>query len=274
MQNNYNDEKLNIYVKRSVSSGVKPIEVYFKPVYDCYGGEVIAYNVNVRVNSVISGVLNSNDYLDGAVDEQLLIKLTYRAISKVFTRKNTLIENSVPFKQIFIPCPTALAYADNLYESLKLIAGDSGLKNDGKLCLLFNASLMDVESDKIAQVFLDVRSVGFKVAVNGYGGSNFSIEKIISACPDYLFLDESVAALVFSREKKTAIAPLINLAKNLGAEVIANEISNDEELREFRLRECVGFVPSSGYKGVLTLKNGWKTVTEIISAVEGERYND
>ena len=36
-------EKLNMYVRRSILSGVKPIEMFFEPVLDCDVGEPLAY---------------------------------------------------------------------------------------------------------------------------------------------------------------------------------------------------------------------------------------
>lgn len=263
MQGN-TQEKLNMCVNYTIQSGVQPIEVLLQPIYDCYGAEAIAYKALVRVNSIVSGVLMPDDYINGTADEELLNQLTFRAIRKVAQAKARLESANVKFRRLYVRCPSSFIYAQDLYANLKLLLAEQGV-TDTKICLEFDAPVMETESAKLQQCFSDIRAAGLKVAVNGYGGQGFSIEKLLRACPDHLFADETLAQLAVDREKRTALPPLINFAKSLGSDVIACGIRSDEQLREFRSRDCYGFIPNRHYKGAFTVESEGKTVHEILT---------
>ena len=80
----YTDAKtdiLNRRVAEAVTSGTKPIELLFEPIYDCGGDDdIIAYRVGARVNSLLVGTLNPADYLCADVSEKLLTDLALRLI--------------------------------------------------------------------------------------------------------------------------------------------------------------------------------------------------
>lgn len=257
-------EKLNRYVEYALDSGVKPIELFLRPIFDCYNGGAIAFEAIARVNSVLFGVLQPDEYLRGCSDEQTLNEFSLRAVEKAAAAQNELKAAQVPFKVIFVPVANSALHSSEIYADLKLALAKNGISaKESKLCLLFDCSVTDEESGALKSTFSDVRAAGVKIAVSGYGGSNFAIEKLLSVCPDYLFLDESVALLALDRQKRSALAPLINFAKSLGGEVIARGVRLDEELREFRSRECFGFVPDENYRGALEVDCELKTCASV-----------
>ena len=85
------------------------------------------------------------------------------------------------------------------------------------------------------------------------GGEGFALEKLLCACPDFAFTSARLNAIATDAEKKNALAPVVNLLANLGGRVVAAEIENDDELREYRARDIFGFVPGAGYAGRLNV---------------------
>lgn len=247
--NNGTAEQLNILVSRTVFSGVRPIELVVQPIYDCDYGEIKAYRIYAKINSITFGVLSSEDYVDYSSNDKLLIELGHNLISKAVSFLMALsAQERIRF--VSLVCPTSIIYDKDLYSFLKklVVAND---ENARKLCLEFSSSVSDLDSETLKNALIDIKAAGVKTAIDGYGGVNFSIEKLLAACPDYLFCDKSLAGLSTDYEKSGAIAPMINLAKSLGANVIAQGIESDVELREFRSRDAFGFIPDSSYKGSL-----------------------
>lgn len=270
-------EKLNIYVKHTLASGVKPIELYMQPVYECYGGQTVAYRAAARVNSMIFGTMEADDYCYSAADESVLAAFSFRVIKKSlsFLRRLQSAENSLlrpPVKALFVRCPSCLLDASELYVNLKLLLAESGVsEKDNKLCLEFDGAATDAESAALTDAFSDIRAASFKTAIGGYGGAAFSLEKLLSVCPDYVFTDGKLSQLALDRGRRSAIAPLINYAKSLGAETVACGVSSDEELREFRSRDCFGFVPSAEYRGVLAVREKQRSAAEtLLNHAEGD----
>lgn len=259
--NETNARQLNNLVARTLQSGVKPFEIALEPVYDCYYGEAEAYRASLFVNSILSGRLAPEDYMRHGTDEKILSDVSLRALKKILALKKKLsgeteaeasetatIGTATRIKAIFVRCATALLSEPELYSRIKAVLKSENADGDG-IYLEFFPEAFEAETDVLKAAFGDVRAAGLKVAIDGYGGENFPIEKLLVVCPDAVFTDESVSKLVTDREKSAAVAPLINLVKGLGGKVIAENVGNDDELREFRTRECFGFIPSSAYSG-------------------------
>ena len=268
-------EKFNMYVRRSLLSGVKPIEMFFEPVLDCDVGEPLAYRGYAKVNSVVAGVLAPGDYLGANVSEKVLADFTMRVLKKTALVSTAMAEKKIKFRFITVKCPVSLVYSDDLYSLLKttlqtFAEAENGLFKPEKICLEFDSELMQTDGAKLKTVFDDIRAAGVKIAVSGYGGDGFSIEKLLAACPDVLFTDEKLTRLVTDREKSGAVAPILNVAKSLGGNIVADGVIGDDELREFRTRDCLGFIPAETYSGRIETKASLMTFDELISAGDGE----
>ena len=245
------EEKISEYVNQSVESGVKPMTLYFEPIYDCYYGEINSFRASVRINSVISGTLNADDYLNAEIPTETAAELTLRFIAKAMRAKAELTEAGVFFKWVSVRCPSGIIREKKLYKKIKeLKTTDDAFE---KICLEFNCSIMQGEEAAIAETFGDLRAAGLRVAVNGFGGDSFQLQKLLKVSPDYLFSDVKLTRLATNKEKQLAIAPMINFAKSLGCEVVITGMISDEELKEFKARECVGFIPDKEYKGILNI---------------------
>ena len=246
------EKQLNSYVARTIASGVKPLETVLEAVYDCYYGEIKGYRASLTVNSVVSGTLYPEEYMRSAADGKLLNDISLKAIKKackikkIFDRAQE--NDGLRSGELYIRCSSSLLEDSELYTRLKDVLSAAG--NSGKgLYLEFYPEAFELDTEILKNAFRDVRAAGLKVAVDGYGGKDFPIEKVISVCPDVVFTSTELNALVTDRERYSAVAPLLNLVKSLGGKAIAEKVDYDEELREFRARDCAGFVPSEKYSG-------------------------
>ena len=161
---------------------------------------------------------------------------------------------------LFVRCPVALIYAENAGGLLASELSGAATENDvdtraiaGKICLEFDASATDADGETLNEFFAEARALSLKIAVDGLGGEGFALEKLLCACPDFAFTSARLNAIATDAEKKNALAPVVNLLANLGGRVVAAEIENDEELREYRARDIFGFLPGAGYAGRLNV---------------------
>lgn len=274
------EKQLNSYVARTIASGVKPLETVLEAVYDCYYGEIKGYRASLTVNSVVSGTLYPEEYMRSAADGKLLNDISLKAIKKackikkIFDRAQE--KDGLRSGELYIRCSSSLLEDNELYTRLKDVL--SALGNSGKgLYLEFYPEAFELDTEILKNAFRDIRAAGLKVAVDGYGGKDFPIEKVISVCPDAVFTSTELNALVTDRERYSAVAPLLNLVKSLGGKAIAEKVDYDEELREFRARDCAGFVPSEKYSGSTGATFKRITESEFIetyAAEESEESDD
>ena len=279
---NDNDIKLNISVKRAIESGIKPIEITLCPIFDLNYGEIKGYKAELVLKSVVAGTVFADEYFNAA-NEKLLNKLALRAIKKAAETVYSFKKSGVDVKMLFIRMPAAFIYSQNVFglidaekAKIKNLKAQNGAKSESangekntqtdenidvfvekickKICICFDEQATFADDKTLSSAFSDIRAAGFKTALSGYGGDNFAIEKIINACPDYVFASRSLSELCQNREKGGAFAPLINLVKSLGGELIAENVFCDDELREFRARDCFGFIPASDYSGRMAVE--------------------
>ena len=257
---NIYNEKLNIFARRTLGSGVKPIETTLTPVFEADFGDVAAYRMQLKINSVVAGVLGENDYLSAQIPEDIAVKYALRSVRKAVAAFAELTKNNLPCSMLFVRCPVALIYAENAGGLLSSELSGAATENDvdaraiaGKICLEFDASATDADGETLNEFFAEARALSLKIAVDGLGGERFALEKLLCACPDFAFTSARLNAIATDAEKKNALAPVVNLLANLGGRVVAAEIENDEELREYRARDIFGFVPGAGYAGRLNV---------------------
>ena len=258
---NIYNEKLNIFARRTLGSGVKPIETMLTPVFAADFGDVAAYRMQLKINSVVAGVLGENDYLSAQIPEDIAVKYALRSVRKAVAAFAELTKNNLPCSMLFVRCPVALIYAENAGGLLSSELSGAATENDvdaraiaGKICLEFDASATDADGETLNTFFAEARALSLKIAVDGLGGEGFALEKLLCACPDFAFTSARLNAIATDAEKKNALAPVVNLLANLGGRVVAAEIENDEELREYRARDIFGFVPGAGYAGRLNVR--------------------
>lgn len=258
---NIYNEKLNIFARRTLVSGVKPIETMLTPVFEADFGDVAAYRMQLKINSVVAGVLGENDYLSAQIPEDIAVKYALRSVRKAVAAFAELTKNNLPCSMLFVRCPVALIYAENAGGLLSSELSGAATENDvdaraiaGKICLEFDASATDADGETLNEFFAEARALSLKIAVDGLGGEGFALEKLLCACPDFAFTSARLNAIATDAEKKNALAPVVNLLANLGGRVVAAEIENDEELREYRARDIFGFVPGAGYAGRLNVR--------------------
>ena len=277
---NIYNEKLNIFARRTLGSGVKPIETMLTPVFEADFGDVAAYRMQLKINSVVAGVLGENDYLSAQIPEDIAVKYALRSVRKAVAAFAELTKNNLPCPMLFVRCPVALIYAENAGGLLASELAGAATENDvdarafaGKICLEFDASATDADGETLNTFFAEARALSLKIAVDGLGGEGFALEKLLCACPDFAFTSARLNAIATDAEKKNALAPVVNLLANLGGRVVAAEIENDEELREYRARDIFGFVPGAGYAGRLNVRLETIALERLIEKSAAEDFS-
>lgn len=277
MQNgNIYSQKLNLFARRTLQSGVKPIETLVTPLFDADFGDAIAYRLQLKVNSVFSGVYAAEEYLSPRLSERISVKYALRSLRKALKAYAEFANCAIPCSVLFVRCPVSLLYAKNvgklLSDELAVCSeGDESLQGIAdRICLEFDGSAMDADGATLESVFAEIRALRLKTAVDGLGGEEFALEKLLCACPDFAFTSARLNALTTDPQKSGALAPVVNLVANLGGRVVADGIETDEQLREYRSRDVFGFLPSARYTGRLNVTSGARPLEEVLDEAQTE----
>lgn len=273
---NIYSQKLNLFARRTLQSGIKPIETLVTPLFDADFGDAIAYRLQLKVNSVFSGVYSAEDYLSPRCGERISVKYALRSLRKALKAYAEFIDGGIPCSVLFVRCPVSLLYAKNVGKLLsdELTAYSEGDERSQdiaeKICLEFDGSAMDADGTMLESAFSEIRALRLKTAVDGLGGEEFALEKLLCACPDFAFTSARLNAIATDPQKSGALAPVVNLVANLGGRVVADGIEGDEQLREYCSRGVFGFLPSARYTGRFNVTSGARLLEEVTGRAQSE----
>lgn len=252
-------EQLNILVERTLASGVAPIEQQFTPVYDPYGEENVALVAHGVVNSVLYGTLTDDD-LAAIAETDAGCDYFVRMLSKACDTLSRLRAKGKPVKWIALRCPLA-ALAPHRLDEVEAAIPDKRLARG--ICLVLPA---EVITDKAyAHPVGYLRSVGYKVAVGGYGTPAFPMLALTQTDIDVVFAP--VPDDLLSRVDGTsAVSALVGFATNLGIDVVTTDVANDSALRGLRSADVFGVTVSPYYNGT-TMRHlaHTQTVAEVLA---------
>lgn len=260
-------EKLDIYVSRTLESGVLPIELKFRPVYDCFGGRVTAYRGQSFINSIVYGVLTPKEY-DKAVDmSETGVALAMADLKKAFKAAELLRRKYVRFEWVSVRCPSYMLLEKDLYSRLKKLAVGENFAHPELICLEFGEDVLTLGGDS-RKGFSDVKAMGFKTAIRGFGEDTFSVASLIDFTPNVVFMSERLIDLLKDRNKAAVMPSFVRVAKSLGIQAVACGIENDDQIREIGRVEALGFLPAENYKGNVPAESKFFGIGELTALAE------
>lgn len=233
-----------IQLRSALSSEIEPITVYKQPVFSCSGSpDPIAFRTETVLNSTLVGRLDPADYQSTADKSARGILLADRTLYAVCKAISLLPENEIHLRWISLYCPVSMITETDLIETLgKLFGGDKEKRK--KLMLEFPVSCLYEESDKLRSTLLDMKLLGVKSALTGYGSEYCPMMRLASFPFDCVILDPGVRALM--QQDPKAAETLIAYARSLHIDVVATGIENGEEEAPLYYRaDCFGYTDTS-----------------------------
>lgn len=238
-------EQLDICVTRTIDSGVVPIELRFTPIYDCLFSNVAGFRGQVSVNSVLYGVLTPQDYLPALEeDRELATAFTARSLRAVLSTLSRLRPETRDLSCITIRCPMTLVKKGALPAEPARILRGAEPRHAAMICLTFGQELLHLPKKTLGDVLLYIRSLGCKVAVEGYGREDFPMTALPYGVPDLLIMTEPAAP----GEDDARLAAYVSFAKSLGAQVLAEGVGTEGRLRQLNSAQCDVYTPARGLR--------------------------
>lgn len=234
-------EQLNSVVRRTVESGVPPIKTTYTAVWNTYGDKIIAFRGQTTVRSVLYGALGEEE-LDGELSDSVAMDLFLRNVGNAFA----LAKLSPKTRDWYsVKCNVPLGSID--FDALLALTQGSRLAS--RVCVEFPQSVLS-NADLCARTFAEFRKAGFVTAICGYGSARFPVIALLTATPNVLFLEPTISVQAATPSRSGAVRSLVDFAVNLGVNVVALGVENDEQIRSLRAANCFGVCPSANYNGV------------------------
>ena len=261
-------DRINFCKELVLKSGVRPVEVKFERVYDCFSSAVLGFIGKVYVAGGTLGIISSDEYLPvietAGHGENVLIK----TLSAFIAEENFYRPDLYRTEFFSFPCSSDVIGSKTLSKKLAdLIAIEPRLRD--KICLVFGGKVLVTDTAALTEFFEDIRSVGVKIAIKDFGDKYMPVTVIGEALPDYLFLKEVATKKAEDKKSFTPVGAIIKYAASLGVNTVAVGATSDLCIRELSLSECFGVSVTADYTG-LRSGGGEVTLEEIASEKENE----
>lgn len=254
-------DKLDISVTRTIHSGVRPIELQCTPIYDCLFSSVAGLRSRVVVNSVDYGSLTPEDYMPALED--------HRESAASFTARNLRVAlNALPALQsqvrglslFLLSCPVSLVRRGTVTAEVTRLLRSADPKCAEAVCLSFGTNLLRLPQKDLQSALLHIRSLGCKVAVEGFGQPDFPMSVLPHAAPDLLLLERDRQGTF-----PAGTAAYVRFAGALGIPTLACGVPSEPILRQLNDAECRFYTPAPGLRAEGRTLYMEKELTELMS---------
>lgn len=231
------DEKEVLQDNSATVSGLRAIEMRYRPIYDSFTKGAAFYQSNMRLNAPDMGVLLPERFMPVVESDDRCIPLFKLALLQTIKAADKFNGRELDFDWISVNIPLRLLRRSDCTNILTEFTGMVGAKNN-KICLEIPSSVFDDE-DGCSKSIRKLKDAGFHTMITGVDAVSFPLMRIADFEPEYVMLDEAITASIGKDKRSdTCICSLITLIRDLDAEPIATGVASAETAEKFYEFEC------------------------------------
>ena len=215
----------NLFLANTIRQAilVSPIWVmpYFQPIARTFDNKIVKYEALMRLMDENGTVHTPESFLPLAKKSRLypdLTRIMFQNALQIFARKDEEI--------------TLNLAAEDMQESKTMTyIYDLLLRFDNpkRVTLEITESEMIQDYGKVMECLLAFKQLGVKIAIDDFGSGYSNFAYLIQFQADYIKIDGSIVQAIEKNEKaRHTLAAIVDFAKRLGIETIAEFISNKE----------------------------------------------
>ena len=231
------DEKEVLQDNSVTVSGLRAIEMRYRPIYDSFTKGAAFYQSSMRLNAPDMGVLLPERFMPVVESDDRCIPLFKLALLQTIKAADKFNGRELDFDWISVNIPLRLLRKSDCTNILTEFTGMAGAKNN-KICLEIPSSVFDDE-DSCSKSIRKLKDAGFHTMITGVDAVSFPLMRIADFEPEYVMLDEAITASIGKDKRSdTCICSLITLIRDLDAEPIATGVASAETAEKFYEFEC------------------------------------
>ncbi|MCL6573367.1 MAG: GGDEF domain-containing phosphodiesterase [Bacillus sp. (in: Bacteria)] len=209
--------------------------VLYQPQYGLEQKKIIGAEALIRWNHPSLGEISPVEFISYAEEAGMLTSLFFWVFKEVC--KNISSQNLRSIK-----------YSINL--SVNQLLLDSLIPRVAKILERYkvNATQITLEITENIEIYTtktvneklhSLREMGFTIALDDFGNGYFSFSDLIKLPLDFIKLDrEFVFSLLKNKQHRGVISPIIQMAHNLGLQVIIEGIEDKNQFNEWLMLDC------------------------------------
>ncbi|MDA7818135.1 EAL domain-containing protein [Sulfurimonas sp.] len=209
-------DRLKVYKSALHSGNIIP---YFQPIVNASDGKIMKYEALARIKTDDGKILSPYEFLNSAIEDKTFEFFSRQMIQKVFdVYSKSKVHMSINVTYENISSPTMVDYIRNRLEKF----GGEGITFE-------IVETEEIKEYRIVDNFIAlIKEYGAKVSIDDFGSGYSNFTNIIKLDIDYIKIDGSlIRQLEEDTKVKSMVSGLIQFAKNIGVETIAEFVSSE-----------------------------------------------
>lgn len=238
------------YLKMTINSCIKPLEMRFAQINSCYRKKPIAYRSFTYVNSIIEGVIPPEKYSYAADGTDRGKRLTVWNIEEAMRTVEAMILAGRHIQFVTARVSPRLVNETDFYAFVKEIIDRNGFMFPELICLEFPRTALYEDEEKLRMAILSMKLLKVKTMLAGCGMKDSPVAQLINLPFDYVLLAPWITALMGDRSKSRSVVSFASFLRDLPMGVIAEGVLGDEEVNLFSRADAFGYIPAPNYVGL------------------------
>jgi EAL domain-containing protein (putative c-di-GMP-specific phosphodiesterase class I) len=213
------------------------LSLFYQPKIDLAGGGLSGFEALVRWHHPTNGLLLPAEFIPFAEIGELIVPLTYQIIEKAISQLQSWQADGI-VTTVACNLSTRLLMDDDLSYHIEAFLARYGV-NPALLELEITETALITEPERAREILGRIHAMGVRLSIDDFG-TGYSSLALLKSLPlnalkiDLLF----VSQMLESEQDAIIVSSTINLAHNLGLNVVAEGVENRETLERLRKMGC------------------------------------
>jgi diguanylate cyclase (GGDEF)-like protein/PAS domain S-box-containing protein len=213
----------------------------YMPIVSAHDGRIVAAEALLRWHHPVRGLLTPPSFIEVAIDRGLIVTLGDGALRRACADLRRWIDQGSvdPGFTMHVNVSARELVDHSVVERIMSAVRDAGL-SPSQLALEITEHALAADDAVMTRTLHALRRQGIRLALDDFGRGSASITQLQSAPIDEVKLDEAVVRRLgqASTSDDAVVRSVIQLAHSLDMTVIAEWVTNDQQLERLRALGC------------------------------------
>lgn len=236
----YDKLSMTLELQSEILSGIREDQFFlvYQPLFYLGTEEIAEAEALIRWKHPTKGLLYPDQFIDIAENSGAIIDIDHWVIDTACRQLRSWRDHHFEPVRLSVNISAKTFEMQNFVPSLLDIVNKYEA-DPAQLQLEITERILIRNVDESIMKLQELRSMGFKVAIDDFGIGYSSLSYIVRLPIDCIKIDKSfVQNIAVSKEAKTIVSTIITLCKTLNLHVIAEGIENSMELEYLRGSDC------------------------------------
>ena len=215
--------------KQTGTGRLRTIELEYQPVFDIHLNMAIDYEVSMRINDKVMGVMLPEQFIPVAEKSNQICQLGLWAVEECCEAIRRCEAREADINSCIVWISIKHICKKNFVPSVMKILNKYSVKPD-RFCFNINQSILEAVKDQVLANIRELRELGFKVSIDDLGLEYTSLSNLSQYDVDYIGIHASLIEDIMESERtQNMIQGLIDFCKKIEVETRVDGIDTAEK---------------------------------------------